>query len=281
MATTNPRDNSRLSAFNRGQKLLAFARHGFTLAWSYKLNFASRYVASIVSVLFFYFLDQMFRRANVQVVEGGSYFAFLLIGGAFSRYLDVGMRSFAESLREEMLMGTLEPLLATATPVRLALLGPSIFMLIEGTLLVLFQLIAGALFGADFSRANWLSAIVVVGVSVASLLCWGVLSAAFTVVFKRSDPINWLVGAIAYVFSGVFFPVSILPPLLQIVSYLLPFTYALRGLRAALMSGATLPDLLPDLLPLLAFTAVLLPLALWSLRVAVRYLKRTGELAHY
>lgn len=261
--------------------LSAFIRQGFRLAWSYKLNFVSRYVATIVSVLFFYSLDQLFKRSGVRVVEGGSYFAFLLIGGAFSRYLEIGMRSFAESLREEMLAGTLEPLLATATPTWLALLGPSAFPLIEGTLLVIFQLIAGAMFGADFSRANWLSAIVVVLISVSSLLCWGVLSAAFTVVFKRSDPINWLVGAIAYVFSGVFFPVTILPPALQIVSALLPFTYALRGLRGALMSGATPIDLAPDLLPLLAFTAVLLPLALWSLRAAVRYLKRTGELTHY
>jgi ABC-2 type transport system permease protein len=261
--------------------MFAFITHGFTLAWSYKLNFVSRYVATLVSVLFFYFLDQLFQRAGVRVIEGGSYFAFLLIGGAFSRYLEIGMRSFAENLREEMLTGTLEPLLATATPTRLALLGPSAFSLIEGTLLVFFQLIAGAVFGADFSRANWLSAMVVVQVSLTSLLCWGILSAAFTLVFKRSDPINWLVGAIAYVFSGVFFPVSILPPALQIISALLPFTYALHGLRGALLSGAALADLASDILPLLLFTAVLLPLALWSMRAAVRHLKRTGGVAHY
>ena len=278
---TIPKDSPRLSAFVSVQKLTAFVTQGFRLAWSYKLNFVSRYVATIVSVLLFYFLDQMFQRAGVRLVEGGSYFAFLLIGGAFSKYLEIGMRSFAENLREEMLVGTLEPLLATATPTRLALLGPTAFPLIEGTLLVFFQLLAGAAFCADFSRANWWSAMVVVSVSLTSLLCWGILSAAFTIVFKRSDPINWLVGATAYVFSGVFFPVTILPPALQVVSALLPFTYALRGLRGALMNGATLTDLAADILPLLLFIGVLLPLALWSMRVAVRYLKRTGELAHY
>jgi len=262
-------------------KLRAFFTHGFALASSYRLNFASNYVAILVSVLFFYFLDQMFKRAGVTEVEGGSYFAFLLLGGAFSKYLDVGMRAFAEMLREEMLMGTLEPLLATATSTRYVLLGPSLWMLIEGTLLVFFQLLVGAIFGADFSRANWLSAIVVILVSVLSVLCWGVASAAFTLIFKRSDPINFLVGAIAYVFSGVFFPVSILPPALQVISAVLPFTYALRSLRAALLSGATLTQVAPDLLVLLGFTVVLLPIALWSMRRAVLYLRRTGELAHY
>jgi ABC-2 type transport system permease protein len=271
----------RSSAFVRVQTLFAFVAQGFRLAWSYKLNFASRYLALLVSVLFFYFLDQMFKRAGVRVVEGGTYFAFLLVGGAFLKYLDVAIRSFAETLRDEMLMGTLEPLLATATPARLALLGPSAFMLIEGTLLVLAQLLIGAAFGADFSRANWLSAALIVLVSLASLLCWGILSAAFTLIFKRSDPITFLVGAIAYVFSGVFFPVTVLPPILQVVSYLLPFTYALRALRGALLAGATPADLAPDALILLAFAALLLPLALWSLRAAIRYLKRSGELAHY
>ncbi len=262
-------------------KLSAFTLQGFTFARSYKLNFAGRYVATIVSVLLFYFLDQMLRRAGVTVFEGGSYFTYLLIGGAFLKYLDVGLRAFAESLREEMLMGTIEPLLATATPTRLALLAPSAWMLLEGTLLVFFQIAIGTVFGADFSRANWLTAIVVALVSLLSVLCWGILSASYTIVFKRSDPINWLVGAIAYVFSGVFFPVSILPPLLQAVSILLPFTYALRALRGALISGATLTAVLPDVFALLAFAAVLLPLALWSMRAAIRHLKRTGELAHY
>lgn len=276
-----PVDNSRSNWSIRVEKLRAFFAQGFTLASSYRLNFASKYVAMVVSVLFFYFLDQMFRRAGVTEVEGGSYFAFLLIGGAFSKYLDVGMRSFAETLREEMLMGTLEPLLATATSMRFVLLGPSIWMLVEGTLLVFFQLSLGTLFGADFSRANWVSATLVIMISIASLLCWGIVSAAFTLIFKRSDPINFLVGSIAYVFSGVFFPVSILPPALQVVSALLPFTYALRALRGALLRGATLPELAPDIFVLLIFTALLLPLALWSMRRAIRYLKRTGQLAHY
>jgi ABC-2 type transport system permease protein len=262
-------------------KLLAFLRHGFARARSYRLNFAAHYISMAVAVVFYYFLDQLFSRAGASVIQGGSYFTFLLIGGAFWRYLELGMRAFAENLREEMLMGTIEPLLVTATPMRLALLAPSAWMLLEGTFLVFVQLVIGALLGADFSRANWLSAAVVIVVSMASLMCYGILSAAFTIVFKRSDPINWLVGATVYVFGGVFFPVTLLPAPLQVVSSLLPFTYALQGLRGALLQGRPLAELAPDLLALLAFTAVLLPAALWALNRAVRHLKLTGELSHY
>ena len=118
-------------------------------------------------------------------------------------------------------------------------------------------------------------------VSLIALAAWGITSAAFTLVFKRGDPIMWLVDAVAYVFIGVWFPISILPPALQVVSHVLPFTYALHGLRAALTSGAPLMDLLPDLLPLIGFTLILVPMAAWSLRTAIRYAKRSGNLALY
>lgn len=258
-------------------KLLALIRHNFRLAWSYKLNFATRYLSVVVSVLLFYFLDRLL---NAEV-DGGTYFTFLVIGGAFSRFLELSSHAFSANLRDEMLMGTIEPLLVTATPTIVALLGPSSWMLIEGVLLVLFQLVLGTAVGADFSQANWATAVVVLLVSLASLLSYGVISAAFVIVFKRGDPMNWFINSVAYVFSGVFFPVALLPPWLRAISYVLPFTYALRALRAALMRGANLAQVGGDLLVLLGFTAVLLPLSLWFMRYAVRYLQNSGELAHY
>ncbi|NKQ35399.1 MAG: ABC transporter permease [Chloroflexi bacterium] len=262
-------------------KLFVLIRHNFRLAFSYKLNFITRYLSVVVSVLLFYFLDVLLQRAGATEVEGGTYFTFLIIGGAFSRYLELASHAFSANLREEMLRGTIEPLLATATPVTVVLLGPASWALLEGTILAGLQLGMGALVGADFSQANWGAALAVLLVSLISLMSYGVFSVAFVIVFKRGDPINWFINSVAYVFSGVFFPIELLPPWLRIISYLLPFTYALRALRGALMRGEGLTQLWPDLLILLGFTAVLLPLSLLAMRYAIRYLKERGELAHY
>jgi len=262
-------------------KLWILIRHNFRLAWSYKLNFVTRYLNLIVSVLLFYFLDALLGRSGSGQIEGGTYFTFLIIGGAFSRYLELASHAFSANLREEMLRGTIEPLLATATPMTAVLLGPATWALLEGTLLVGMQLVIGALVGADFSQANWGAALLVLGLSLVSLLSYGLFSVAFVVVFKRGDPINWFINSVAYVFSGVFFPVALLPVWLRVISYALPFTYALRALRGALMRGEGVALLWPDLLVLLGFTAVLLPLSLWVMRYAVRYLKERGELVHY
>jgi ABC-2 type transport system permease protein len=113
------------------------------------------------------------------------------------------------------------------------------------------------------------------------LSCWGVISAALTLRYKRRDPINWTIGAISYVFSGVFFPITALPAAMQIISAALPFTYGLHGLRGALLNGSTLINLWPDVFALLLFTAVLLPLAIIFLRGTTRYLKQSGAIGGY
>ena len=118
-------------------------------------------------------------------------------------------------------------------------------------------------------------------ISLVTLVTYGIISAAFVIVYKRSDPMNWFINSIAYVFSGVFFPIELFPAWLRIVSYALPFTYALRALRGALMRGAPLAELAPDIAVLSAFAAVLTPLSIWALRFAIRRMKATGELVHY
>ena len=108
-----------------------------------------------------------------------------------------------------------------------------------------------------------------------------VISAAFMIVFKRSDPTVVFISTLASVFSGVFFPIEIFPPWLRIISYLLPFTYALRALRGALMGGASLADMALDIAILVGFAVVFIPLSIWALRYAIRRMKDTGELVHY
>jgi ABC-2 type transport system permease protein len=251
------------------------------LAWTYKINFFGRYLAGVTSIMLYYFLDLLLQRSGQEAIEAGSYFTFVLIGGTFFRYLLSISQAFSTNLRDEMLMGTIEPLLVTATPTTLSLLGPSSWKVIQGTTIVIGQLFLGALVGADFSQANWGSALVVLLISLASFFSYGIVSAAFTIVFKRSDPVVLFISTLASVLSGVIFPIEIFPPWLRIFSYLLPFTYALRALRGALMNGASLVDLAPEIAILLGFAAVLTPLSFWALRYAIRRMKDSGELVHY
>jgi len=62
---------------------------------------------------------------------GGDYFSFVLIGIAFSDYLGVGLGSFAGTIREGQMLGTLEAMLVTPTRVHSIILFSSIWQFLH------------------------------------------------------------------------------------------------------------------------------------------------------
>lgn len=89
------------------------------------------------------------------------------------------------------------------------------------------------------------------------------------------------VWSLSTLLSGVFYPVSVLPEWVQNFSALLPLTYALDAARLAVLQGYSVHELRLDILVLLGFCAVLLPLALLSFKLAVKRAKIEGSLVQY
>jgi len=78
--------------------------------------------------------------------------------------------------------------------------------------------------------------------------------------------------------SGVYYPVSVLPEWMQWIAKISPATYALDGIRAAVLHGATLSDLWGDIWPLLLIGAISVPLGLWVFGRGEHYAKKHGKL---
>jgi ABC-2 type transport system permease protein len=213
---------------------------------------------------------------------GGDYFSFVLIGLAFSGYMGLSLSSFAQSIREGQTMGTLEIMLLSPTRLSAILLSSSLWSYTLTTLRVLVYLLLGALvFGFSLSQANFLTALVVLALSMTSFGGIGILSAAFVLLLKRGDPVAWLFGGISTLLAGVYYPISVLPDWLEPFSRLLPLTYALDAMRLAMLKGSSLYDIRFDILVLLGFTAFLTPLAFLAFRQALKRAKMEGSLIQY
>jgi len=78
--------------------------------------------------------------------------------------------------------------------------------------------------------------------------------------------------------SGVYYPIEVLPGWMQKVATVSPATYVLQGVRAALIDGASLSDLLHFMWPLLIIGAIMVPVGVHVFGVCERYAKRTGRL---
>jgi ABC-2 type transport system permease protein len=107
------------------------------------------------------------------------------------------------------------------------------------------------------------------------------LSAAFLMTFKRGNPVNFFINAAATLFGGVYFPVEVLPESLQVISWVLPITYSLEAMRKTLLTGAGLQDVGFELVVLIGFSVVLVPIGLTAFRVAVSKARRDGTLGQF
>jgi ABC-2 type transport system permease protein len=262
------------------RKGLAFLKRDLLIEASYRFNFLLTLVGILFSASIFYFLGKI---VPAEAVKGSAddYFSFALLGMAFAVYLRTGLGSFAESLREEQMMGTLEAMLATPTSLSTIVISCSLWRFLLSSVNVIAYLLVGAALGISFAGLNLPAALILLLLTVTAYSALGILSASLIMVFKRGDPINFVVSNLSLLLGGVYFPVSLLPGWLRFFSRLLPITYSLEGMRGALLQGKGITELRGDILALLAISAVLLPLSLLLFRAAVNHARRAGTLVKY
>jgi ABC-2 type transport system permease protein len=262
----------------------AFLKRDLSQALSYRLSFLMQLGGIFLSVASFYFLSRLFGSALVPQLQqyGGDYFSFVLIGIAFSGYLGLSLSNFSQSIREGQTMGTLEIMLLSPTRLSSILFASSLWSYCFTTLTVVIYLVIGSIiFGFDVSHANFITAIVVLILSIASFSGIGILSAAVVLVIKKGDPVTWLFGGVSNLLAGVYYPITVLPAWLTPLSHVLPMTYALDAMRLAMLKGASLFEVRTDILVLLGFSLVLTPLAFLVFRKALKRAKIEGSLIQY
>ena len=262
----------------------AFLKRDFLTEVSYPVSLILQFVNILFSTGVFYFISQLFGSSVAPALSeyGGDYFSFVLIGIAFGNYFGVGLSSFASNLRQAQTTGTLEAMLATPTGIPAIILGSTIWDYLLTTFKVIVYFGLGMLLlNAQLGSGNYLSALVILLLTIITFSSIGIIAASFIMVLKRGDPVTWLFNVFSSLLGGVYYPLSVLPTWLQWLAGLLPITYALQGMRMALLQGKPLQAMLTEVFALIVFSVAFLPLSLFTFRLAVRQAKIDGSLAHY
>jgi len=134
-------------------------------------------------------------------------------------------------------------------------------------------------FGVSHVNAPVIIAVTILTVVIFAAV--GNVGAAVVIVIQQGVPLVAGVLSIIGVISGTLFPITEFPPWLQTVAHLSPLTYALEALRSALLSDQPSTSYVTDLLVLLGFAVVLLPLSAWVLEQAFQVAQRRGTLSTF
>ena len=205
---------------------------------------------------------------------------YLLVGTIAWRFLGIIFDNISEVIAWERWEGTIEYTFMSPVPRLTHLLGMSAATLVRAAVFSVVTLAAIALFvPVDLSNANPLSAVVLLAVGVVAFTGLGIASAAFPLMWpEKGLQMSYIVQAVVLLVSGVYYPVDVLPGWLNALSALSPATYVIRGMRAALMDGADLAALWPEVWPALLIGILSIPVGLGLFVRVEQYAKRTGRL---
>jgi len=175
--------------------------------------------------------------------------------------------STAISIVREKEVGTMEQVRMAPIDTFSFVVGKTIpYFLISLASAALIVLAAMLLFELPM-RGNWISLLVALSLFIAGALGTGLVISTVAdtqqVAFQAAMLSSFLP---TLMLSGFIFPISSMPPALQIVTYAVPARYFLVALRGIVLKGTSIWLLLPQMGALIVYAAVMLGLA--SVRLA-------------
>jgi ABC-2 type transport system permease protein len=204
----------------------------------------------------------------------------LLIGAVVWAYLGIIFEILTETVAWERWEGTIEYTFMAPLSRPIHLFGMGLFAIAYGVIraVLLFAVVA-LFFSLQLSNANFAAALVVLIVASISFIGIGMMTAVLPLISpEKGTQLGFVAQGILLVVSGVYYPVSVLPEWMQWLAKISPATYALDGIRDAILNGAGISAMWPDIWPLIIIGVVSVPLGLEVFRRGERYAKRHGKL---
>ena len=248
--------------------------------WAWELVWLVYGIVTSLSVAYIGLAAPAIAGASVDEAAISRFVLYLLVGTITWRFLGLIFEQMGETIAWERWEGTIEYTFMAPVPRLTHLLGMCGATLVRALAFSVAILAAVALFvPVDLSNANVASALVLLATGAVAFIGLAIGSAVFPLLWtEKGLQMAYIVQAVVLLVSGVYYPTSVLPEWMQLLSVISPATYVIRGMRAALLDGADLGGVWPDLWPALLVGAVSIPLGLRLFVWAERYAKRTGRL---
>src|SRR5271155_1186872 len=271
--------NYKFEITNSLDKLRAILWRDLLTAIRHRSGFVVTLAGLFIELAAFYFLSRAigpgFRPGGVE------YFPFLMVGTGVYTFFLMSAQAFLSAIQEAQQTGTLEVLMTTSTaPTELVILS-SISAFAGNLVNLLIYFFAGVAVFRASTHANVLSCAVVLILTLAIALALGIAAATLQVAFQKGSALLWLLGSGLWFLSGTMFPIQSLPRPLELLARAVPLTYAIDGMRRALLEGLSVTAIAPTLAVLAGFGMVLLPLALAGLSLSLRRARQNGTLSFY
>ncbi len=248
--------------------------------WVWELVYVVYGIVTSLSVAFIGLAAPEISGSRIAPESISRFVLYLLVGTIAWRFLGLVFENIAETIAWERWEGTIEYTFMAPVPRLTHLAGMAAGTLVRALVMSVVTLFAVALFvPVDLGHANAASALVLLAVGALAFSGLGIASAVFPMLWtEKGLQMAYIVQAVVLLVSGVYYPTGVLPGPLQPLAVISPATYVIAGMRDALLEGADLPAVWPNIWPALLIGGLSIPLGLRLFVAAERYAKRTGRL---
>ncbi len=205
---------------------------------------------------------------------------FLLIGTLIWSYLSMIFDLLSETVSWERWEGTIEYTFMAPASRATQLIGMGVYAVLYGILRIIIMLGAISLFfDLSLSKANYGAAIMILAICSVSLVGFGMVAAVMPLLSpEKGQQVTYIFTAVLLLVSGIYYSVDVLPGWMQPLANVSPVYYALNGIRAALLEGASFASQWHNVWPLLIMGVIFPPLGLYLFQRGEIYAKKTGLL---
>lgn len=269
---------------NELRKIPVFLIRDFQLLFSYKLAFSMSFLSIIFTLFHLVLFGSMFGSTNVSALNpyGGNFIEYILVGSIGWGFLWSIMSATSSSLSSEMMLGTLESILLTRTKLFTMMVSYSIFGAFFGLISISILVIVGYfLFGITIFSTLSIYTLILLCLSSLMMMGFGLIFGGLTIWLKNIGSTVPLLQNVTMFFCGVYFPISVLPNNLEVISKFMPFYYSIEGLRKSLIVTTPKSELRFYILVVFVLSIVFLIIGLIVLKLGLRKAKKEGSLSFY
>ena len=253
-------------------------RRDATVYFSYRWRLVTQYVGVLFSLAIFFYISDLVRVPAF--ASPGSYFAYAAVGVIILQVLQSTL-DVPTTVRQELVAGTFERMAVSPFGPVASILSLFLFPLVTAVVTMLVTLALTALvFGLDPTWERVPLAVPVAAVGALALGAIALLFVAMVVRFKQAPGAAYVLAAISLV-AGFYFPATLLPAWIRWSSDVQPFTPAVDLLRHLLVGQPLHGSAWADVAKLVGFSAVLLPLGVAAVTIAIERSRRLGTLTEY
>ena len=254
----------------------------FKVFISYKLASFSFLFFIIANIfLFFYFSKIVNINDNSEVVSS-NYFVYVIYGISISEFTILCINRIPNEIRNFQLTGIIENIFNANSSIIFILISSTAFPLFLGIFkMILYFSISKIMFNIDIIIfENIFLYLVIIAIYYIFLLGIGMIGGAYTILFKKGNPITTIYIFMAASFGETFIPINVFPKIFNYLSNMIPTKRVLELMRP-LENNILNNNFAKEIFILGIYNLIIFILGVIVLMWSIRIAKRSGSLIHY